>query len=156
VIPVVTQLVRPAAAELADVAAVFDQYRRHYGQPVTAGQALPWLIRHTSSGALTVFVAHIGEELAGIATTMAVPASLRLGCAWQLRDLYVLPEARHGGTGRALVSAVSAAAAAAGAIRLSVQTEPDNGPALRLYAASGFAPEEDLRVLTLDLPASNT
>lgn len=155
-IPVVTQLVRPAAAELADVAALFDQYRRHYGQPVTAGQALPWLIRHTSSGALTVFVAHIGEELAGIATTMAVAASLRLGCAWQLRDLYVLPEARHGGTGRALVSAVSAAAAAAGAIRLSVQTEPDNGPALRLYAASGFAPEEDLRVLTLDLPASNT
>ena len=155
-IPVVTQLVRPTAAELVDVAAVFDQYRRHYGEPVTAGQALPWLTRHTSSGTLTVFVAHIGEELAGIATTVAVPASLRLGCAWQLRDLYVVPDARRGGAGRALVNAVSAAAAAAGAIRLSVQTEPDNSPALRLYAASGFAPAEDLHVLILDLQASST
>jgi hypothetical protein len=52
------------------------------------------------------------------------------------------------------VSAVSAAAVAAGAIHLSVQTEPDNSPALRLYAASGFAPAEDLHVLILDLQAS--
>lgn len=49
VIPVVTQLVRPAAAELAEVAGVFDQYRRHYGEPVTAGQALGWLTQHTGA-----------------------------------------------------------------------------------------------------------
>jgi GNAT superfamily N-acetyltransferase len=151
VIPVVTRLVRPTAAELADAAAVLDQYRRHYGEDVTAGQALPWLTEHASSGILTVFVAHIGGALAGIATTVAVPASLRLRCAWQLRDLYVVPEFRRRGTGRALVSAVSAAAAAAGAIRVSVQTEPDNSPALRLYAASGFSPAEDLHVLILEL-----
>lgn len=154
-IPVVTELVRPAAAELAEVAGVFDRYRRHYGEPVTAGQALAWLTQHTSSGMLTVFAAHIGEELAGIATTVALPASLRLGCAWQLRDLYVVAEARRRGAGRVLVSAVRAAASAAGAIRLSVQTEPGNTPALRLYRASGFTAVEDLHILALDLPASN-
>jgi hypothetical protein len=36
VTPVVTQLVRPTAAELGDVAAVFDQDRRDNGEPVTA------------------------------------------------------------------------------------------------------------------------
>lgn len=104
---------------------------------------------------LTVFAAHIGEELAGIATTVALPASLRLGCGWQLRDLYVVAGARRRGAGRALVSAVRAAASAAGAIRLSVQTEPGNTPALRLYRASGFTAVEDLHILALDLPASN-
>jgi hypothetical protein len=40
VLPVVIQLDQPTDAEQADVAAVLDQYRRHYGQPIVAGQAL--------------------------------------------------------------------------------------------------------------------
>ena len=87
---------------------------------------------------------------------MVLPASLRLGCAWQLRDLYVVSGERRRGVGRALVSAVRAAAAAAGAIRLSVQTEADNAAALRLYQISGFIPEEGLQILTLDLPSGQT
>jgi GNAT superfamily N-acetyltransferase len=155
VVPVVAQLDQPTAAELADVAAVFDQYRHHYGEPVVAGQALAWLTQHTGSGMLTIFTAHAGGDLVGIATTVAGPASLRLGCFWQLRDLYVVPSARRRGAGRALVGAVRAAASAAGAIRLSVQTEPGNTAALALYRASGFLPVEDLHVLALDLPPSD-
>jgi GNAT superfamily N-acetyltransferase len=151
VIPVVTQLVKPAAAELADVAEVFDQYRQHYGEPVLPGQALAWLAQHTSSGALTIFTAHTGKDLVGIATTMVLPASLRLGCFWQLRDLYVVPAARRQGAGRALVSAVRAAASAAGAIRVSVQTETGNAAALNLYHTSAFTPVEGLQILSLDL-----
>jgi GNAT superfamily N-acetyltransferase len=155
VVPVVAQLDQPTAAELADVAAVFDQYRHHYGEPVVAGQALAWLTQHTRSGMLTIFTARAGGDLVGIATTVAGPASLRLGCFWQLRDLYVVPSARRCGAGRALVGAVRAAASAAGAIRLSVQTEPGNTAALALYRASGFLPVEDLHVLALDLPPSD-
>lgn len=155
-IPVVTRLVQPAAADLTGVAEIFDQYRRHYGEPVVAGQALAWLASQASSGALTVFTAHIGEDLAGIATAVALPASLRLGCYWQLRDLYVVPGARGRGVGRALVSAVGVAASAAGAIRLSVQTEADNAAALQLYRTSGFIPVEGLRILALDCQPSAT
>ena len=151
----VAQLYQPTAAELADVAAVFDQYRRHYGEPVVAGQALAWLSEHTRSGMLTIFTAHAGGDLVGFATTAAGPASLRLGCFWQLRDLYVVPSARRCGAGRALVGAVRTAASAAGAIRLSVQTEPANTAAVALYRASGFLPVEDLHVLSLDLPPSH-
>jgi GNAT superfamily N-acetyltransferase len=152
VIPVVTQLVRPTAAELADVAEVFGQYRLHYGEPVAPGQTLAWLAEHTRSGRLTIFAAHGGEDLVGIATTVAVPASLRLGCFWQLRDLFVVPTARRHGTGRALLGAVIHAAAAAGAIRVSMQTEPDNAAALNLYQTSGFMPVTGLQILSLDLP----
>jgi ribosomal protein S18 acetylase RimI-like enzyme len=67
----------------------------------------------------------------------------------------VSPWARRCGAGRALVGAVRAAACAAGAIRLSVQTEPGNTAALALYRASGFLLVEDLHVLSLDLPRSH-
>jgi GNAT superfamily N-acetyltransferase len=155
VVAVVAQLDQPTAAELVDVAAMFDQYRHHYGEAVVAGQALAWLTQHTGSGMLTIFTARAGGDMVGFATTVTGPASLRLGCFWQLRDLYVSPLARRCGAGRALVGAVRAAACAAGAIRLSVQTEPGNTAALALYRASGFLLVEDLHVLSLDLPRSH-
>jgi GNAT superfamily N-acetyltransferase len=55
------------------------------------------------------------------------------------RDLFVLPTHRRLGLGRALLASVRAAAIASGALRLVVQTEDDNDPALRLYADSGYA-----------------
>lgn len=82
---------------------------------------------------------------------MSIPASLRLGCFWQLRDLYVVSSARRCGAGRALLDAVHQAAAHAGALRLSVQTEPGNTAALLLYRTKGFVPVEDLCVLALPL-----
>jgi ribosomal protein S18 acetylase RimI-like enzyme len=65
-----------------------------------------------------------------------------------------VPGQRRRGVGRALASAVRAAAA--GATRLSVQTEADNTAALRLYQTSGFVPVTGLQILTLDLPADKT
>ena len=147
----VTALTEPAADQLADVAAVFDQYRRHYGQPVVAGKTLAWLTEQTIHRRLAIFVAHAGEDLAGLATTAIVPASLRLGCSWQLRDLYVVAGAMRRGVARALVAAVRRAATAAGAIRLSVQTESGNLPALQLYRTSDFVPVGDIQVLALPL-----
>ena len=147
----VTALTEPAADQLAGVAGVFDQYRRHYGQLVVAGQTLAWLTEQISHRRLAIFAAHVGEDLAGLATTVVVPASLRPGCSWQLRDLYVVPGARRRGVARALVGAVGQAATAAGAIRLSVQTEPGNIAALQLYRACGFVAVEDLQTLALPL-----
>jgi len=60
------QLDQPTAAELAHVAAVFDQYRHHYGEPVVAGQALAWLTRDTRCGMLTIFTVHAGGGSGGI------------------------------------------------------------------------------------------
>jgi GNAT superfamily N-acetyltransferase len=150
----VAALTEPTVSQMADVAAVFDQYRQHYHLAVVPGQTLSWLRDQIGRGRLDVFVAHSGNDLAGLATAVSIPASQMLSCFWQLRDLYVVPGARRQGIGRALVRAVRAAAEAAGAIRLSVQTEPDNAPALQLYLANGFAAVEDLCVLSLPLQRS--
>jgi len=73
---------------------------------------------------------------------MDVPASLRLTHFCQIRDLFVLPTHRRLGVGRALLASVRAAAIASSALRLVVQTEDDNDPALRLYSDSGLVPAE--------------
>jgi ribosomal protein S18 acetylase RimI-like enzyme len=86
-------------------------------------------------------------------TPSVIPASLMLGTAWSIRDLYVLPQQRRGGIAHALLTHVVDDARAAGANRVSVQNEADNGPALRLYTAAGFQPVSGLELLNISLRA---
>jgi len=141
---------------LAAASSLFNQYRHHYGQPPDAdGRTLDWLIDMVRSNMLTVYTASVGSPVdappVGLATAHAIPASLVMGRSWQLRDLFVLPDVRRHGAGAALISAVREAALDAGAIRLSLVTEPDNIAALGLYRALGFRPVEGLASLSLDL-----
>jgi hypothetical protein len=96
VIPVtIAALTDPSGAGLDGAAAVFDQYRQHYGQAVVPGQALTWLRHYIDSGRLDVFTARIAEDLVGLATAVSIPASLTLSFSW----LCVLSLAlRHGGS----------------------------------------------------------
>lgn len=143
---------------LAAASDLFDRYRHHYGEPHdAAGRTLRWLTDMVRSNMLTVYTAAADAPYAlpiGLATSHAVPASLVMGRFWQLRDLYVLPEARRRGAASALVGAVRDAALAAGATRLSLVTEPDNHAALGLYRRLGFRSVEGLASLSLDLARS--
>lgn len=143
---------------LAAASSLLVQYRRHYGQPPDADdRARGWLTDMARSGLLTVFTASAGGSPdappVGLATAHTVPATLAMGVSWQLRDLFVLPDARRRGVAVALVEAVRLAAVAAGATRLSLVTEPDNDASLGLYRALGFRPVEGLVSLSLDLGA---
>ena len=109
-------------------------------------------MRHNlRSGRLTAFIAEMQGELIGFAVTMDVPASLRLGHYWQIRDLFVAPSRRRLGVARILLDGIHSLATAAGALRLAVQTEVDNAGAMRLYEESGFTPVEGYRGLALPL-----
>ena len=84
-------------------------------------------------------------------TTLVQPASLRLGAFWTVRDLFVARENRRGGIACALLDHVVDRARAAGALRVSLQTEAGNGPAQALYASHGFRTVEGLDLLNLSL-----
>jgi GNAT superfamily N-acetyltransferase len=128
----------PTPREIEALAEIFDQYRAHYGEdPDTSGSAR-WLVENLNTNRLRVFVAEGNGRFVGFAITIDVPASLRLAHFWQIRDLFVLPAHRRLGVGRTLLASVRAAAAASGALRLALQTEDDNDPALRLYADSDY------------------
>jgi ribosomal protein S18 acetylase RimI-like enzyme len=55
-----------------------------------------------------------------------------------LEDLYVLPDGRRSGLGRALVEAALESARERGCVRIELDVDEDNEPALALYRACGF------------------
>ena len=66
-----------------------------------------------------------------------------------LEDLYVLPEARRAGLGRALIEGALDSARERGCVRIELDVDEDNDPALALYAAAGFSLESKGRGRTL-------
>ena len=133
------------------LAEIFDQYRVHYGEASDVTRSARWLDENLSASRLSAFVAEEGRSLIGFAITVELPASLRLARFWQIRDLFVLPTHRRLGVARTLLASVREAAIASGALRLVVQTEDDNKPALRLYTDSGYALIKGYRSLVLPL-----
>lgn len=89
--------------------------------------------------------------MCGFITATIMPASLMLGTAWSVRDLYVAPRHRRSGIANALLRHIIHNARAAGARRVSLQTETDNSPALTLYTDAGFRPITGLEILNLNL-----
>ena len=140
-------------AGLRAAAQLFEDYRVHYGERAAPAETLAWLQEQVDAGRLGVFTAALDGAVVGLATTTMLPASLRLGCFWQVRDLYVLPAARRSGAARALLEQVRREAVAAGALRLALQTETGNAAALELYRSIGFRPVEGLQALVLPLAA---
>ena len=141
----------PSRTEIDQLAPIFDQYRNHYGEAGNASQAASWLDANLRSGRLDAFVAVENGEFIGFAITMAVPASLRLGHFWQIRDLFVVEHRRQLGVGGALLAFVRSAAFSAGASRVTLQTEVDNASAVRLYERNGYSIVEGYCSLTLAL-----
>lgn len=131
-------LTAPTPSEIEALAEIFDRYRAHYGEASDASRAASWLKENLSTSRLRVFVAEDNGRMVGFASTVEIPASLRLTHFWQVRDLFVVPTHRRLGVARALLGSIRAAATMAGALRLVLQTENDNDPALRLYADSGY------------------
>ncbi|HXG41295.1 MAG TPA: GNAT family N-acetyltransferase [Dehalococcoidia bacterium] len=63
--------------------------------------------------------------------------------AMDIVDLYVLPEHRGRGLGRAIVGECLRLAESLGARVVTAHTSPANGPAYRLFLSLGFRPREE-------------
>jgi ribosomal protein S18 acetylase RimI-like enzyme len=132
------------------VAALFDDYRVHYGQPPSPEVTSSWLHDQLVQHRITA-AAIRDDQVCGFITVAAMPASLMLGTAWSIRDLYVAPHHRRAGIANALLRHTLGDARAAGALRVSLHTETDNVSALKLYTDIGFQPVTGLELLDLTL-----
>jgi ribosomal protein S18 acetylase RimI-like enzyme len=143
--------ITPSHHAFGEVAALFDDYRAHYGRPLSPESTRDWLHDQLTQQTMTIAAAIQAGQVCGFITITAMPASLMLGTAWSIRDLYVAPQHRRSGVARTLLQHAIDAARAAGASRVSLQTETDNTPAHALYAAAGFQPVAGLELLNLTL-----
>ena len=143
--------ITPSHYAFGQVAALFDEYRTHYGQPPSPQLTHDWLHGQLAGYQMTAAAAIRAGQACGFITATVMPASLMLGTAWSIRDLYIAPQCRRRGIARALLQHIVGHARAAGAYRVSLQTEAGNTPALRLYITAGFQAVDGLELLNLPL-----
>ncbi|WP_246193469.1 GNAT family N-acetyltransferase [Pseudoxanthomonas suwonensis] len=133
-------LVRSAGMEdLPALAALFDGYRVFYGQPTDLARASAFLRQRLERGDSHLLLAVDGQGTA-LGFTQLYPLFTSVGTApiELLNDLFVAPDARGRGVGRALLRRAAGDARARGALRLELQTTVDNAAAQALYASEGW------------------
>lgn len=146
---VTARLTAPDEPQFGGAVRLFDEYRQHYGANPAPEVVAAWLLEQVFASRTRIYTAGEGREAYGICSVAIVPAALTLRTVWMVRDLYVLPEARHRGIARALLTNVAREARTSGAHRMSLQTDTANMQAIELYEKNGFGVLTDVAVMDL-------
>jgi GNAT superfamily N-acetyltransferase len=147
------QIRRALLTDLRTVAALFDGYRQFYGQPADYPLAEAFLHERFTNDDSVVFLAIDSQSGVGLGFVQLYPSfsSVAARRLWILNDLFVTPEARQGGVGRALVNSARDHGVSTGAKGLILSTAATNHTARALYESSGFKLEEVFMAYKLDL-----
>lgn len=131
--------VRPAGdADMAAVGRLLHDFNREFDEPAPPPEVLADRLRELVAGEDTVVLV-AGEPALGVIVLRLRRAIWSAGLECYLAELYVVPESRRLGIGRALVEAAIHQARERGAATMEIGVdEPDTG-ARRLYESLGFA-----------------
>jgi GNAT superfamily N-acetyltransferase len=133
---------------LAEPLALLEEALRD-GDPVPEDFA-DRLRKAVEAGDVEVLVARAEDQLLGVAL-LAYRLNVSAGGLFaSVEDLYVRPEARRRGVGRALLQAADERCGERGISYVEAQVE-EKGAEL-LYTAVGYEPETGVRVLSRSLP----
>jgi len=130
---------------------LFDAYRVFYDQPSDLEAARNHLWTRLNRLESVVFLAREGEKGLDFTQLYSSFASVSLGRVWILYDLYVAPEVRRQGIGRALLEHVREFAEATGAVRMELSTAIDNRPGQALYESLGWVRDNKFYTYELTL-----
>lgn len=129
--------------ELVEPLAFLEEFLRE-GESVPSTFA-GLLARAVERGDMEVLVARSEGRVVGVAMLAFRINISASGLFASIEDLYVRPEARRRGVGRALTEAVGERCRARGVSYVEVQTD---NVAAAFYETAGFEPEEGVRVLS--------
>lgn len=134
---------RADLADLDGLAIMFDAYRQFYEQPADLGLARRFIEQRLqkSESLILLAVDDAGQAL-GFCQLYPSFCSVEAKPIQVLYDLFVRPEARRSGAGRALLIAAHQQAACAGVARLDLTTARTNLAAQALYESLGWLRDE--------------
>jgi ribosomal protein S18 acetylase RimI-like enzyme len=138
--------------DLDALAPLFDAYRRFYEQPGDVARASAFLHERLERGESAILVAEQGGQLLGFCQLYPTWCSVAAARVFVLSDLFVDPDARRGGVGRALMRAARDFGREAGAARLDLQTARTNARGQALYESEGWKRDAVFLNYSLDLP----
>ena len=144
---------RAELRHVAEIAPLFDAYRRFYGQPDDS-RARSFLEERVAHEESVVLIARLQDAAIGFCQLYPCFASVSLTRMFVLYDLFVAPEARRHGAAAALLRAAVDYAAEEGAGQLMLQTGVANLPAQRLYEREGWVRDNDFYVYEYHLRTS--
>lgn len=128
--------------DLDNLTAMFDAYRRFYGQAGDPHAARVFLKERMSMQESEIFLAVLhgngSSQVAGFMQMYPSFSSVSMQRLWILNDLFVVPHARNRGVGRALLERAREHARATRACRVVLETAADNAHAQGLYESFGF------------------
>ncbi|WP_082657941.1 MULTISPECIES: GNAT family N-acetyltransferase [unclassified Sphingopyxis] len=130
---------------------LFDRYRSFYGKPSNKELAKSFLIERFQHMESIIFVADSEGDFIGFTQLYPSFSSVRASRSFILNDLFVTPEARGKGAGKALITAAANYGRAMGAVRLSLSTARDNHVAQSLYENAGWSRDDIFLSYNLDL-----
>lgn len=139
-IPVVLQA---TPADVGEIAPLFDLYRQFYGKTPNEEAARRFLFARLSKAESVVFYARQEGKAAAFVQLYPAFSSVNLSRQWILNDLYVLPEVRKLGYGRALVERAHGLAEETHAHSLVLETAVSNEAAQKLYESLGWKRDND-------------
>jgi ribosomal protein S18 acetylase RimI-like enzyme len=138
--------------DLDRVATLFDAYRQFYRQPADLARARNFIQERLQRQESVLLVAESAPGgVVGFCQLYPLFCSVRAVRMYVLYDLFVTPEARGTGAGRALMLAAEAHAASSGASRLELSTAKTNTVAQSLYESLGWVRDEAFFVYSKNL-----
>ena len=142
---------RATLIDLDDAARLFNGYRTFYERDAALEAERAFLRERMANDESVIFLACDGPRAVGFAQLYPSFSSTSMVRSWILNDLFVDPEARGRGVGRALMEHIADFGRASGAARLTLETARDNHPAQRLYKAMGWETSDGFIEFVLDL-----
>lgn len=152
-----TEAVRLAGvSDLSRVAPLFLGYRAFYGVASTVDECEAYLRSRLTHEESVIFVAEkAGDTVpSGFAQLYPSWSSLSGKRVWILNDLFVRPDCRGAGVGRALLRRVAEFARSTAAVSVVLSTQRTNATAKALYESEGYRLDGafDQYELTLEPP----
>ena len=132
-------------ADLDQAAPLFDAYRQFYKRPPDLDACRRYLsarLTRRDSVLYLGFAPAASTRASGFVHLYPSFDSLAMRPLWILYDLYVAPESRRLGLGRALMNRATSLARETGASCLTLETAKDNFSAQALYEQLGYRREE--------------
>jgi ribosomal protein S18 acetylase RimI-like enzyme len=130
--------------DIDEIGKLFDLYRQFYAQPADLNLARAFISERLSNGESIVLVAQRNSSPQLLGFTQLYPTFCSVSAApiFVLYDLFVSPDARRAGVGRALLRAAADYAATTDAVRLELATARSNHAAQTLYRSLGWVRDD--------------
>ena len=136
-------IIRATPEHLDVLVPLFDAYRVFYKAEPDPEGARAFLHERMTLDESVVFLAYVNGEAVGFTQLYPLLASIVMRRIWLLNDLFVAPQARKFGVGRALLERAREFGIETGAQRLQLSTEVTNLTAQSVYEGHGWKRETE-------------